>query len=78
MEESSSIPRKTTRGGDDCRLTLLPKQLWCSLDRDEEGETCCQVGWLLDKGLVITSRCFFSSGAHLKASIFKVFHGSKL
>lgn len=66
LVEEIGILRKTKRGGDGCRLTLLPKQLWCSLDRDEEGETRCQVGWLLDKELVITSRCLFSSDAHLK------------
>ncbi|KAI5654245.1 hypothetical protein M9H77_31432 [Catharanthus roseus] len=58
-----NIIRKSARDGSG--LTLLPKQLWCSIDHEEE-KTCCQVGWLLDQGLAITSRCFFSTGGKLK------------
>ncbi|PIN15712.1 hypothetical protein CDL12_11648 [Handroanthus impetiginosus] len=47
-------------------LILLPKQLWCSVTRAENNETCCEVGWLLDEGRAITSKCTFSSTAKLK------------
>lgn len=53
---------------DGSNLILLPKKLWCSLER-ENGETCCEVGWLLDQGHAITSKCIFSDNALLKASI---------
>ncbi|KAK2984459.1 hypothetical protein RJ640_026946 [Escallonia rubra] len=57
---------KSARDG--CNLILLPKNLWCSLKEREDGETCCEVGWLLDQGRAITSKCIFSSNAELKAS----------
>ncbi|KAL0454022.1 UNVERIFIED_CONTAM: hypothetical protein Slati_0741400 [Sesamum latifolium] len=56
--------RKSIR--DEADLILLPKQLWCSLKRVEDKETCCEVGWLLGKGRAITSKCTFSSTAELK------------
>ncbi|KAL2469231.1 hypothetical protein Fot_50807 [Forsythia ovata] len=56
--------RQTVR--DERRLILLPKQLWCSLEKGENEETCCEVGWLLDEGCTITSKCIFSSRAELK------------
>ncbi|XP_028092318.1 uncharacterized protein LOC114292529 isoform X1 [Camellia sinensis] len=51
---------------DDQNLVLLPKQLWSSLKEREDGQTCCEVGWLLDQGQVITSKCIFSPDAGLK------------
>ncbi|THG07616.1 hypothetical protein TEA_010331 [Camellia sinensis var. sinensis] len=57
---------------DDQNLVLLPKQLWSSLKEREDGQTCCGVGWLLDQGQAITSKCIFSPDAGLKASIFLV------
>lgn len=69
-----NIIRKSARDGSG--LTLLPKQLWCSIDHEEE-KTCCQVGWLLDQGLAITSRCFFSTGGKLKARHFFLLVPSK-
>ncbi|KAL6965181.1 hypothetical protein U1Q18_036234 [Sarracenia purpurea var. burkii] len=47
-------------------LVLLPKQLWSSVKGREDGEICCEVGWLLDQGHAITSKCIFSPGAGLK------------
>ncbi|KAK6120851.1 hypothetical protein DH2020_045407 [Rehmannia glutinosa] len=53
------------RDGND--LILLPKQLWCSVKRREDNlETWCEVGWLVDEGRAITSKCTFSSTAELK------------
>ncbi|KAL7082929.1 hypothetical protein ACP275_14G131800 [Erythranthe tilingii] len=53
---------------DDGGLILLPKQLWCSLKKSSEDkmETWCEVGWLLDEGRAITSKCTFSSTGDLK------------
>ncbi|CAA2977094.1 Hypothetical predicted protein [Olea europaea subsp. europaea] len=56
--------RQTVR--DERSLVLLPKQLWCSLREEENEETFCEVGWLLDEGRTITSKCIFSSQAELK------------
>uniref|UniRef100_A0A5B7BJA6 Uncharacterized protein n=1 Tax=Davidia involucrata TaxID=16924 RepID=A0A5B7BJA6_DAVIN len=56
--------RKSVR--DEHNLILLPKQLWCSLKEREDNETCCEVGWLLDQGRAITSKCTFLSNAELK------------
>ncbi|CAL5391309.1 unnamed protein product [Camellia sinensis] len=53
---------------DDQNLVLLPKQLWSSLKEREDGQTCCGVGWLLDQGQAITSKCIFSPDAGLKGS----------
>ncbi|XP_019150741.1 PREDICTED: uncharacterized protein LOC109147584 isoform X2 [Ipomoea nil] len=48
-------------------LVLLPNQLWCCLkDTEISGETCCEAGWLLDKGSLITSNCIFSKTGDLK------------
>ncbi|CAA0823217.1 Unknown protein [Striga hermonthica] len=44
---------------DESDLILLPKQLWCSVKKAESGTTCCEVGWLLDQGRAITSKCTF-------------------
>ncbi|KAK6916836.1 hypothetical protein RJ641_019697 [Dillenia turbinata] len=57
--------RKSTR--DESNLILLPKQLWCSL-REKDGQTSCEVGWLLDSGHAITSTCIFTPDGKLKAS----------
>lgn len=54
---------------DGSNFVLLPKKLWCSLKEREDGETCCEVGWLLDQGHAVTSKCIFSGNALLKASI---------
>ncbi|KAL7257260.1 hypothetical protein ACSBR1_003550 [Camellia fascicularis] len=51
---------------DDQNLVLLPKQLWSSLKEREDGQTCCEVGWLLDQGQAITSKCIFSPDSGLK------------
>ncbi|PSS31557.1 E3 ubiquitin-protein ligase XBOS31 [Actinidia chinensis var. chinensis] len=56
--------RKSVR--DEHNLVLLPKQLWSSLKEKEDGETCCEVGWLLDQGNAITSKCIFSPDAGIK------------
>lgn len=47
-------------------LIMLPRQLWCSLKESDNGETCGEVGWLLDPGFAISSRCIFSSDGKLK------------
>ncbi|CAI9769022.1 unnamed protein product [Fraxinus pennsylvanica] len=56
--------RQTVR--EERSLVLLPKQLWCSLGKGENEETFCEVGWVLDEGRTITSKCIFSSHAELK------------
>ncbi|KAA8546188.1 hypothetical protein F0562_020918 [Nyssa sinensis] len=66
QELSDDSVRKSER--DECNLILLPKQLWCSVKEREDNETCCEVGWLLDQGSAITSKCIFSSNAGLKVS----------
>ncbi|XP_050145724.1 uncharacterized protein LOC126621333 isoform X4 [Malus sylvestris] len=48
---------------DESGLVLLPKRLWCSVKERKDGDTCSEVGWLLDHGHAITSRCTFSSTA---------------
>lgn len=51
-------------------LVLLPKNLWSSIREIQDGETtCCQVGWLLEPGRAITSKCVFSRYAELKEII---------
>lgn len=64
QELVEGITQKSARDGDD--LILLPKQLWCSVSEREDGDTCCEVGWLLDRGHAMTSRCIFSKEANLK------------
>ncbi|GFQ05877.1 hypothetical protein PHJA_002731700 [Phtheirospermum japonicum] len=53
---------------DEGDLILLPRQLWCSVKRaDEDKTSCCfEVGWLLDRGRAITSKCTFSSFGEFK------------
>lgn len=46
----------------------LPRQLWCSFRRAQNDETHCEVGWLLDEGQAVTSKCTFSSSAELKVN----------
>ncbi|KAJ1423850.1 hypothetical protein SESBI_12126 [Sesbania bispinosa] len=58
--------QNSVRDGDN--NILLPKQLWCSLQQNNDGETLSEVGWLLDHGQAITSSCIFSGTAELKAS----------
>lgn len=55
--------RKSVR--DESNLVLLPKQLWSSVT-EREDETFCEVGWLLDQGHAITSKCIFSPDSGLK------------
>ncbi|KAF5178436.1 Glycerol kinase [Thalictrum thalictroides] len=57
-------PLKLVR--DDHGLIFLPKQLWCSLKEEENGETCAEVGWLFKQGSAITSRCSFTKDGKLK------------
>lgn len=59
---------------DESNLILLPRQLWCSIKESEDGDTMCEGGWLFDRGHAISSKCFFSSDAKLKASIYKRFY----
>ncbi|MED6171144.1 hypothetical protein PIB30_038050 [Stylosanthes scabra] len=62
-EQSSPSPR------DGNSTVLLPKKLWCSLNRGERDETfLSEVGWLIDDEKAITSSCLISSSAILKAS----------
>ncbi|XP_052191857.1 uncharacterized protein LOC127801070 isoform X2 [Diospyros lotus] len=63
--------RKTVRDENNIiinkNVVLLPKQLWCWVEEREDGETWCEVGWLLDHGRAITSKCIFSpDGTQLK------------
>ncbi|MCL7049188.1 hypothetical protein MKW94_026274, partial [Papaver nudicaule] len=51
---------------DEQNLVLLPKQLWCSLKETDNGKTCGEVGWLLEQGRAITSRCIFSQDGKLQ------------
>ncbi|CAH1433483.1 unnamed protein product [Lactuca virosa] len=51
-------------------LVLLPKNLWSSIKETEDGEkTWCEVGWLLESGRAITSKCIFSRNGELKEII---------
>ncbi|KAJ9550244.1 hypothetical protein OSB04_014289 [Centaurea solstitialis] len=48
-------------------LVLLPKNLWSSVKETEDGgETWCEVGWVLEAGRNITSKCIFSRNTELK------------
>lgn len=62
--------RKTVR--DELDLVVLPRQLWCCLKDIAGGETCCEVGWLFEKGRAMTSKCLFSDDGKLKASSFLI------
>lgn len=55
---------KVVRNEED--LISLPRQLWCSLKESGDGETCGEVGWLLDPGFAISSRCIFSNDGKVK------------
>lgn len=59
-----SSTRKTVR--DELGLVSLPKQLWCCLKDIAGGGTCCEVGWLFEKGRAMTSKCLFSDNGKLK------------
>ncbi|KAK9109542.1 hypothetical protein Sjap_017602 [Stephania japonica] len=65
QELADGKPQKLVR--DERGLVLLPKQLWCLLT-ETNGETCLEVGWLLEKGHAITSTCSFSRDQKLKVS----------
>ncbi|KAM3204773.1 hypothetical protein P3L10_028183 [Capsicum annuum] len=62
--------RKTER--DELDLVLLPRQLWSCLKDIAGGGTCCEVGWLFEKGRAMTSKCIFSDSGKLKASSFLI------
>lgn len=47
-------------------LVALPKQLWSLSGENKDGETRWEVGWLLDHGNAITSRCVFLNNGMLK------------
>lgn len=47
-------------------LVTLPKQLWSSLRNNDNEETCAEVGWLIDEGRSVTSRCIFTKHGDLK------------
>ncbi|GAB2291659.1 hypothetical protein Dimus_025915 [Dionaea muscipula] len=51
---------------DESDLIVLPRQLWCSLKEEEDGEFCGEVGWLLDRGSAISSRVVFSNDTKVK------------
>ncbi|KAJ6815228.1 uncharacterized protein M6B38_135870 [Iris pallida] len=57
-------PQKKVRDQDG--VVALPKNIWCSF-KEEDGETCGEVGWLLDNGQAMTSRCVFLKDGKLKA-----------
>ncbi|KAL3845999.1 hypothetical protein ACJIZ3_003402 [Penstemon smallii] len=59
IEDELSVREPIRRRNKD-DLILLPKKLWCSVQKLED-ETYCEVGWLLDQGRAITSTCTFSS-----------------
>ncbi|KAJ7967058.1 Glycerol kinase [Quillaja saponaria] len=56
--------QKSVRDG--CNVVFLPKQLWCLLKQNTDGEISCEVGWLVDKGHAITSRCILSGTGEVK------------
>ncbi|EHA8588153.1 Chromosomal replication initiator protein DnaA [Cocos nucifera] len=47
-------------------LVLLPKQLWCYFKQNKDGETWGEVGWLLNNGNAVTSRCIFLKDGRLQ------------
>lgn len=51
-------------------LVALPKNLWSLSKSSKDGEACWEVGWLLDHGEAITSRCVFLDNIIIKASFF--------
>ncbi|XP_024961503.1 uncharacterized protein LOC112501945 [Cynara cardunculus var. scolymus] len=52
---------------DEEHVVLLPKNLWSSVKETEDGENIwCEVGWVLEAGHGITSKCIFSRNAELK------------
>ncbi|KAK1321385.1 hypothetical protein QJS10_CPA03g02461 [Acorus calamus] len=63
-ELANDKPQNTVRNKDG--IVLLPKQLWCSLKEREDDETLFEVGWLLDCGQSVTSRCVFLKDGQLK------------
>ncbi|KAF5760378.1 hypothetical protein HanRHA438_Chr16g0764731 [Helianthus annuus] len=58
---------KSTRDANS--LVLLPKNLWSSVVEIDGEKTCYEVGWLLEPGCAITSKCVFSRNAELKEII---------
>nr|XP_010906854.1 uncharacterized protein LOC105033664 [Elaeis guineensis] len=47
-------------------LVLLPKQLWCHFKQNKDGETWGEVGWLVNNGNAMTSRCTFLKDGRLQ------------
>lgn len=67
IQEVNESATMVTVRDEAANLVLLPKQLWCCLkDTEISGETCCEAGWLLDKGSAITSNCILSKTGDLK------------
>ncbi|GAB2219292.1 hypothetical protein Droror1_Dr00006927 [Drosera rotundifolia] len=56
--------KKITRDEND--LIMLPRQLWCSLKENENGEFSGEVGWLLKSGSAISSQVLFSNEINVK------------
>lgn len=56
-------PQKKVR--DQVGVVVLPKNIWCSF-KEEDGEICGEVGWLLHNGHAMTSRCVFLRDGRLK------------
>ena len=57
---------KMTRVGEG--LMTLPKQLWSSTGTKDDDERWVEVGWMIDHGYAVTSRCVFSKNGDLKVS----------
>ncbi|KAJ8767019.1 hypothetical protein K2173_012530 [Erythroxylum novogranatense] len=69
VEEVIEDGRVKTVREEEGEVVLLPKQLWCChREISSKEETWLEVGWLLDPGFALTSKCIFSSNqAKLKA-----------
>ncbi|KAH9604187.1 hypothetical protein KSS87_019908, partial [Heliosperma pusillum] len=76
QELKGSIVDKIVRDEDD--LIGLPRQLWCSLKKDADGETYAGVGWLLDRDFAISSTCILSSDYQVKTEFDGVDDGGWL
>ncbi|GAA0161840.1 hypothetical protein LIER_18066 [Lithospermum erythrorhizon] len=59
-DDGDRVPKTVVR--DESNAILLPKKMWCSSSKTEDGDTCCEAGWLLSQGRAITSKFFFSNG----------------
>ncbi|KAJ1693667.1 hypothetical protein LUZ63_010365 [Rhynchospora breviuscula] len=61
---SADEPQNLVR--DDIGLVTLPKKLWSVFKELDNGETLCEVGWLLSDNTAITSRCILYKKGVLK------------